>query len=56
MNMQLYTKQPEQHNPVGADDFESAADRYALHLSRQRGFSVAQVRTALLANAAVKEQ
>jgi hypothetical protein len=53
--VQLYTKQPEQHNAVITDDFESATNRYALRLSRQLGFPIAHVRTALLANAAVKE-
>jgi hypothetical protein len=53
--MEHYTQQAEQHNEVVTDHFESAADRYALRLSRQKGFSVAHVRTALLANAAVKE-
>ena len=53
--MKHYNKQPEQHNDVGADDCESAANRWALRLSRQLGFPVAHVRTALLANAAVKE-
>ena len=53
--MNCYIKQTEQRNEIVPDRFESAADRYALRLSRQKGFSVAHVRTALLANAAVKE-
>jgi hypothetical protein len=53
--MNYYTKQTEQHNEVVTAHFESAADRYALRLSRQKGFSVAHIRAALLANAAVKE-
>ncbi|MDO8397974.1 MAG: hypothetical protein Q7T45_09140 [Bradyrhizobium sp.] len=55
MNVQLYTKQPDQYNLISANDFESAADRYARRVSHQSGFSVAHVRAALLANAAVKE-
>ena len=53
--MKYYTKQVDKHNEVVTDDPESAADRYALRLSRQNGFSVGHVRTALLANAAVME-
>lgn len=53
--MKHYTKQVEQYNPVGVDDFESAADRYALHLSRRTGFPVTLVLAALHANAAVRE-
>jgi hypothetical protein len=53
--MEQYTKQVEQHNEVVTDDFESATNRYALRLGRQLGFPIAHVRTALLANAAVKE-
>jgi hypothetical protein len=55
MNMGSYTKQPEQHSDIVTDDSESTANRYALRLSRQNGFSVGHVRTALLANAAVME-
>jgi hypothetical protein len=54
--MNHYTKQTEQHNDVGTDDFESAANRYAIRLSRRLGFPIEHVRTALLANAAVKER
>jgi hypothetical protein len=50
-----YTNQSEEHNGIAADDFVSAANRYARRLSRQLGFPVALVRTALVANAAVKE-
>jgi hypothetical protein len=53
--MNYYTKQTEQHNEVVTDHFETAADRYALRLSRRLGFPIAHVRTVLLANAAVKE-
>jgi hypothetical protein len=53
--MTQYTYQAEPRNEIVTDDFASAADRYAYRISRQKGFSVAHVRTALLANAAVKE-
>jgi hypothetical protein len=53
--MTPYTHQPEPRNDIVIVVFESPADRYALRLSRQTGFPVAHVRTALLANAAVKE-
>ena len=53
--MTPYTHQVEPRKEIVADDFKSAANRYALRLSRQKGFTVAHVRTALLANAAVKE-
>jgi hypothetical protein len=53
--MEHYTQQVEQHNEIVTEDFESAANRYALRLGRQKGFPVAHVRAALLANAAVKE-
>jgi hypothetical protein len=53
--MEQYTQQAEQHNNFGNDDLDSAANRYALRLSRRLGLPVAHVRTALLANAAVKE-
>jgi hypothetical protein len=53
--MKHYTKQVDKHNEVVTDDPESAADRYALRLSLKNGFSVAHVRAALRANAAVKE-
>jgi hypothetical protein len=53
--MQHYTKHFEQYNDIVTDDPEAAVNRYAIRLSHQRGFSVAHVRAALLANAAVKE-
>jgi hypothetical protein len=53
--MKHYTKQVEQYNDIVTDDSESAADRYALHLSRRTGFPVTLVLAALLANAAVRE-
>jgi hypothetical protein len=55
--MSLYTQQVEPRNElVAIDDFESAVDRYAIRICRQKAFPVAHVRTALLVNAAVKEQ
>jgi hypothetical protein len=53
--MTPYTHQVEPRNEIVADDRELAANRYALRISRQKGFSAAHVRAALLANAAVKE-
>jgi hypothetical protein len=53
--MQYYTKQADKYNEVVTDDFESEADRYALRLSRRLSLPISHVRTALLANAAVKE-
>ena len=55
MNIESYTNKVEEHNEVVTDRFDSAADRYALRLSLKNGFSVAHVRAALRANAAVKE-
>jgi hypothetical protein len=53
--MKQYTNQVEPRKEIVADDHELAANRYALRISRKRGFSVAHVRTALIVNAAVKE-
>jgi hypothetical protein len=54
--MKHYPKQSEKYNEVSPDNTESAADRYALHLSRQTGFPVTLVLAALHANAAVRER
>jgi hypothetical protein len=53
--MEHYTTQTEQRNEIVTNDFESPADRHALRLSLKLGFPISHIRTALLANAAVKE-
>jgi hypothetical protein len=53
--MKYYPKQSEKYNDVPPDNSESAADRYALHLSRLTGFPVTVVLAGLYANAAVRE-
>ncbi|UGX92329.1 hypothetical protein G6321_00042555 [Bradyrhizobium barranii subsp. barranii] len=54
--MKYYTEHPEPRNDFAADDSISATDRHARRLSHRLGFPIAHVRTALVVNAAVKEQ
>lgn len=53
--MNSYNEKPEQRNDLAADDYLSVTDRYARRLSRKLGLPLPNVRTAVVANAAVKE-